>query len=172
MTSAKRWSSRECICCGKQGCASITELSEWRRASSWSPVLIGSDHLTFWSFWKNPFYHLSSIMSVLVSPSGIHFQSLFCLNIFCLSSFSQTLEQCRLRKALKLWYQKCLVPKTIEQSPKHSHRAVYEEPLAMLFSEDLSTSSGFDSSAPATLASQSSLEKVRRSWYIQTALGY
>ncbi|XP_050765618.1 uncharacterized protein C1orf167 homolog [Gymnogyps californianus] len=74
-------------------------------------------------------------------------------------SFSQTLEQCRLRKALKLWYQKCLVLKTIEQSPKHSHRTVYEEPLAMLFSEDLSTSSGFDSSAPATLASQSSLEK-------------
>ncbi|XP_075376810.1 uncharacterized protein C1orf167 homolog isoform X2 [Mycteria americana] len=74
-------------------------------------------------------------------------------------SFSQALEQCRLRKALKLWHQKCLMLKTIEQSPKHSHRTVYEEPLAMLFSEDLSTSSGFDSSAPATLASQSSLEK-------------
>uniref|UniRef100_A0A8C8B4N4 Uncharacterized protein n=1 Tax=Otus sunia TaxID=257818 RepID=A0A8C8B4N4_9STRI len=73
--------------------------------------------------------------------------------------FSQTLEQCRLRKALKLWNQKCLTLKTIEQSPKHSHRTVCEEPLAMLFSEDLSTSSGFDSSAPATLASQSSLEK-------------
>ncbi|XP_064326596.1 uncharacterized protein LOC135316615 [Phalacrocorax carbo] len=49
--------------------------------------------------------------------------------------------------------------KTTEQSPKHSHRTVYEEPLAVLFSEDLSTSSGFGSSAPATLASQSSLEK-------------
>ncbi|XP_014796819.1 PREDICTED: uncharacterized protein C1orf167 homolog isoform X2 [Calidris pugnax] len=74
-------------------------------------------------------------------------------------SFSQTLEQCRLRKALKLWHQKCLMLKTIEQSPKHLHRTVCEEPLAMLFSEDLSTSSGFDSSAPATQASQSSLEK-------------
>ncbi|XP_075028605.1 uncharacterized protein C1orf167 homolog isoform X2 [Calonectris borealis] len=74
-------------------------------------------------------------------------------------SFSQALEQCRLRKALKLWHQKCLMLKTIEQSSKHSHRTVYEEPLAMQFSEDLSTSSGFDSSAPATLASQSSLEK-------------
>ncbi|XP_053941788.1 uncharacterized protein C1orf167 homolog isoform X2 [Cuculus canorus] len=74
-------------------------------------------------------------------------------------SFSQALEQCRLRKALKLWHQKCFMLKTIEQSPKHSHGPVYEEPLAMLFSEDLSTSSGFDSSASATLASQSSLEK-------------
>ncbi|XP_054705346.1 uncharacterized protein C1orf167 homolog [Grus americana] len=74
-------------------------------------------------------------------------------------SFSQGLEQCRLRKALKLWHQKCLMLKTIEQSCKHSHRTVYEEPLTMLFSEELSTSSGFDSSAPATLASQSSLEK-------------
>ncbi|XP_068270821.1 uncharacterized protein C1orf167 homolog isoform X2 [Nyctibius grandis] len=74
-------------------------------------------------------------------------------------SFSQALEQCRLRKALKLWHQKCLMLKTIEQSPKHLHRTDYEEPLAMLFSDDLSTSSGFDSSAPATLASQSSLEK-------------
>ncbi|XP_072773571.1 uncharacterized protein C1orf167 homolog isoform X2 [Taeniopygia guttata] len=74
-------------------------------------------------------------------------------------SFSQTLEQCKLRKTLKLWHQKYLTLKTIEQSSKHLHRAVYEEPLAMLFSEDLSTSSGFDSSAPATLTSQSSLEK-------------
>ncbi|XP_069730938.1 uncharacterized protein C1orf167 homolog isoform X2 [Phaenicophaeus curvirostris] len=74
-------------------------------------------------------------------------------------SFSQALEHCRLRKALKLWHQKCFMLKAIEQSPKHSCRAVYEEPLAMLFSEDLSTSSGFDSSASATLASQSSLEK-------------
>ncbi|XP_071431789.1 uncharacterized protein C1orf167 homolog [Pithys albifrons albifrons] len=74
-------------------------------------------------------------------------------------SFSQTLEQCRLSKALKLWHQKYLMLKTIEQSSKHSDRAVYEEPLTMLFSEDLSTSSGFDSSAPATLTSQSSLEK-------------
>ncbi|KAM6371535.1 uncharacterized protein C1orf167 homolog isoform 2-T2 [Pluvialis apricaria] len=74
-------------------------------------------------------------------------------------SFSQTLEQCRLRKALKLWHQKCLMLKTIEQSPKHLHKTICEEPLAMLFSEDLSTSSGFDSSAPATQASQSSLEK-------------
>ncbi|XP_029875115.2 chloride transport protein 6 isoform X2 [Aquila chrysaetos chrysaetos] len=74
-------------------------------------------------------------------------------------SFSQTLEQCRLRKALKFWHQKCLMLKTIEQSPNHSHRTVCEEPLAMLFSEDLSTSSGFDSNPPATLASQSSLEK-------------
>nr|XP_041576375.1 uncharacterized protein C1orf167 homolog isoform X2 [Taeniopygia guttata] len=74
-------------------------------------------------------------------------------------SFSQTLEQCKLRKTLKLWHQKYLMLKTIEQSSKHLHRAVYEEPLAMLFSEDLSTSSGFDSSAPATLTSQSSLEK-------------
>ncbi|PKU38733.1 hypothetical protein llap_10965 [Limosa lapponica baueri] len=73
--------------------------------------------------------------------------------------FSQTLEQCRLRKALKLWHQKCLMLKTIEQSPKHLHGTVCEEPLAMMFSEDLSTSSGFDSSAPATQASQSSLEK-------------
>ncbi|KAM3659475.1 uncharacterized protein C1orf167 homolog [Ammospiza maritima maritima] len=74
-------------------------------------------------------------------------------------SFSQALEQCKLRKALKLWHQKYLMLKTIEQNSKHLHRAVYEEPLAMLFSEDLSTSSGFDSSAPATLTSQSSLEK-------------
>ncbi|XP_053853545.1 uncharacterized protein C1orf167 homolog isoform X4 [Vidua macroura] len=74
-------------------------------------------------------------------------------------SFSQTLEQCKLRKTLKLWHQKYLMLKTIEQSSKHLHRTVYEEPLAMLFSEDLSTSSGFDSSAPATLTSQSSLEK-------------
>ncbi|XP_029875116.1 chloride transport protein 6 isoform X3 [Aquila chrysaetos chrysaetos] len=44
---------------------------------------------------------------------------------------------------------------------REHHRAetVCEEPLAMLFSEDLSTSSGFDSNPPATLASQSSLEK-------------
>ncbi|KAM7030466.1 uncharacterized protein C1orf167 homolog isoform 3-T4 [Acridotheres tristis] len=74
-------------------------------------------------------------------------------------SFSQTLEQCKLRKILKLWHQKYLMLKTIEQSSKHLHRAVYEEALAMPFSEDLSTSSGFDSSAPATLTSQSSLEK-------------
>ncbi|XP_036252336.1 uncharacterized protein C1orf167 homolog isoform X2 [Molothrus ater] len=74
-------------------------------------------------------------------------------------SFSQTLEQCKLRKTLKLWHQKYLMLKTIEQSSKHLHGAVCEEPLAMLFSEDLSTSSGFDSSAPATLTSQSSLEK-------------
>ncbi|XP_030363504.1 uncharacterized protein C1orf167 homolog isoform X2 [Strigops habroptila] len=74
-------------------------------------------------------------------------------------SFSQALEQCRLQKALKLWHQKCLMLKTIEQSPKHFHTTVYEEPLTVLFSEDLSTSSGFDSSASATLASQSSLEK-------------
>ncbi|XP_064028304.1 uncharacterized protein C1orf167 homolog isoform X2 [Pogoniulus pusillus] len=74
-------------------------------------------------------------------------------------SFSQTLEQCRLRKTLKLWHQKCLMLKTTEQSPKHSHRTVDGEPLTMLFSEDLSTSSGFDSSASAILASQSSLEK-------------
>ncbi|XP_023796382.1 uncharacterized protein C1orf167 homolog isoform X3 [Cyanistes caeruleus] len=74
-------------------------------------------------------------------------------------SFSQTLEQCKLRKTLKLWHQKYLMLKTIEQSSTHLHRAVYEEPLAMLISEDLSTSSGFDSSAPATLTSQSSLEK-------------
>ncbi|XP_030918202.1 uncharacterized protein C1orf167 homolog [Geospiza fortis] len=71
----------------------------------------------------------------------------------------QTLEQCKLRKTLRLWHQKYLMLKTIEPSSKHLHRAVYEEPLAMLFSEDLSTSSGFDSSAPATLTSQSSLEK-------------
>ncbi|XP_035757743.1 uncharacterized protein C1orf167 homolog [Egretta garzetta] len=71
-------------------------------------------------------------------------------------SFSQALEQCKLKKALKLWHQKCLMLKAIEQSPKHLHRTVCEETLAMLFSEDLSTSSGFDSSAPAT---QSSLEK-------------
>ncbi|XP_005057760.1 PREDICTED: uncharacterized protein C1orf167 homolog [Ficedula albicollis] len=74
-------------------------------------------------------------------------------------SFSQTLKQCKLRKILKLWHQKYLMLKTIEQSSKHLHRAVYEEPLATLFSEDFSTSSGFDSSAPATLTSQSSLEK-------------
>ncbi|XP_050838264.1 uncharacterized protein C1orf167 homolog isoform X3 [Serinus canaria] len=74
-------------------------------------------------------------------------------------SFSQTLEQNKLRKTLKLWHQKYLMLKTIEQSSKHLHRAVNEEPLARLFSEDLSTSSGFDSSAPATLTSQSSLEK-------------
>ncbi|XP_062459836.1 uncharacterized protein C1orf167 homolog [Pezoporus occidentalis] len=75
------------------------------------------------------------------------------------NSFSQALEQCRLQKALKLWHQKCHILKTIEQSPKHSHMTLYEEPLAVLCSEDLSTSSGFDSSASATLASQSSLEK-------------
>ncbi|XP_066190431.1 uncharacterized protein C1orf167 homolog isoform X2 [Sylvia atricapilla] len=74
-------------------------------------------------------------------------------------SFSQTLEQCKLRKTLQLWHHKYLMLKTIEQSSKHLHRAVSEEPLAMLFSEDFSTSSGFDSSAPATLTSQSSLEK-------------
>ncbi|KAL2296568.1 hypothetical protein Nmel_015887 [Mimus melanotis] len=74
-------------------------------------------------------------------------------------SFSQALEQCKLRKILKLWHQKYLMLKTIEQSSKHLHRAVCEEPLAMPFSEDFSTSSGFDSSAPATLTSQSSLEK-------------
>ncbi|XP_032863722.2 uncharacterized protein C1orf167 homolog isoform X2 [Tyto alba] len=74
-------------------------------------------------------------------------------------SFSQTLEQCRVRKALKLWHQKCLMLKTIKQSPKPSHRTVYEEPLAMPFSDDPSSSSGFDSSAPATLPSQNSLEK-------------
>ncbi|TRZ19528.1 hypothetical protein HGM15179_007527 [Zosterops borbonicus] len=74
-------------------------------------------------------------------------------------SFSQTLKQCKLRKTLKLWHHKYLMLKTIEQSSKHLHRAVCEEPLAMLFSEDLSASSGFDSSAPATLTSQSSLEK-------------
>ncbi|XP_030319289.1 uncharacterized protein C1orf167 homolog [Calypte anna] len=74
-------------------------------------------------------------------------------------SFSQALEQCRLRKALKLWHQKCLVVQRSEQSPEPFHGTVCEEPLPMLLSEDLATSSGFDSSAPATLASQSSLEK-------------
>ncbi|XP_021273332.1 uncharacterized protein C1orf167 homolog isoform X2 [Numida meleagris] len=74
-------------------------------------------------------------------------------------SFSQALEECRLRKALKLWHQKYLMLKTIERSPQCSHRAVCEEPLAVLFCEELSTSSGFHSSAPATLASESSLEK-------------
>ncbi|KAM6240964.1 uncharacterized protein C1orf167 homolog [Porphyrio hochstetteri] len=74
-------------------------------------------------------------------------------------SFSQALEQCRLRNALKLWHQKWLMLKTTEQSLKDLHRTVCEESLSMPFSEDLSTSSGFDSSAPATLASQSSLEK-------------
>ncbi|RLV95596.1 hypothetical protein DV515_00012832 [Chloebia gouldiae] len=97
-------------------------------------------------------------MSVIVTSSGV-LLSIYCLSIFCHSSFSQTLEQCKLRKTLKLWHQKYLMLKTIEQSSKHLHRAVYEEPLAMLFSEDLSTSSGFDSSAPATLTSQSSLER-------------
>ncbi|KAI1231433.1 hypothetical protein IHE44_0007882, partial [Lamprotornis superbus] len=71
----------------------------------------------------------------------------------------KTLEQCKLRKFLKLWHQKYLMLKTIEQNSKHLHRAVYEEALAMPFSEDLSTSSGFDSNSPATLTSQSSLEK-------------
>ncbi|KAM4758614.1 uncharacterized protein C1orf167 homolog [Cyanocitta cristata] len=74
-------------------------------------------------------------------------------------SFSQTLGQCKLRKTLKLWHQKYLMLKTIEQSSEQLHRSVYEEPLAMLSSEDLSTSSGFGSSASATLTSQSSLEK-------------
>ncbi|XP_061203994.1 uncharacterized protein C1orf167 homolog isoform X2 [Neopsephotus bourkii] len=74
-------------------------------------------------------------------------------------SFSQALEQRRLQKALKLWHQKCHILKMIEQSPKHSHMTLCEEPLAVLCSEELSTSSGFDSSASATLASQSSLEK-------------
>ncbi|XP_035200342.1 uncharacterized protein C1orf167 homolog [Oxyura jamaicensis] len=74
-------------------------------------------------------------------------------------SFTQTLEQYRLRKALKVWHQKFLMLKTIKPSPKHSHGTVCEESLALLFCEDLSTSSGFHSSAPATLASQSSLEK-------------
>lgn len=114
--------------------------------------------------------YLLSIMSVLVTPSGV-LLSVYCLSIFCLSSLSQTLEQCKLRKTLKLWHQKYIMLKTIEQSSKHLHRAVCEEPVAML-SEDLSTSSGFDSSVPATLTSQSSLEKVRRSWYTQTALRY
>ncbi|KAJ7412404.1 hypothetical protein WISP_96941 [Willisornis vidua] len=86
-------------------------------------------------------------------------------------SFSQTLEQCRLRKALKLWHQKYLMLKTIEQSSKHSDIAVYEEPLTMLFSEDLSTSSGFDSSAPATLTSQSSLEKLHQCPELPAELG-
>ncbi|XP_047923662.2 uncharacterized protein C1orf167 homolog isoform X2 [Anser cygnoides] len=74
-------------------------------------------------------------------------------------SFTQALEQYRLRKALKVWHQKFLMLKTIEPSPKHSHETVCEESLALLFCEDLSTSSGFHSSAPATLTSQSSLEK-------------
>ncbi|XP_004947568.2 uncharacterized protein C1orf167 homolog isoform X1 [Gallus gallus] len=74
-------------------------------------------------------------------------------------SFSQALEECRLRKALKLWHQKYLMLMMSKQSPQHSHRAVYEEPLAVLFCEERSTSSGFHSSAPTTLASQSSLEK-------------
>lgn len=74
-------------------------------------------------------------------------------------SFSQALEECRLRKALKLWHQKYLMLMMNKQSPQHSHRAVYEEPLAVLFCEERSTSSGFHSSAPTTLASQSSLEK-------------
>ncbi|XP_015737839.1 uncharacterized protein C1orf167 homolog isoform X2 [Coturnix japonica] len=71
-------------------------------------------------------------------------------------SFSQALEERRLRKALKLWHQKCLTLLMSKQSPQHSHS---EEPLAVLFCEELSTSSGFHSSAPTTLASQSSLEK-------------
>lgn len=74
-------------------------------------------------------------------------------------SFSQALEECRLRKALKLWHQKYLMLMMSKQSPQHSHRAVYEEPFAVLFCEERSTSSGFHSSAPTTLASQSSLEK-------------
>ncbi|XP_042739233.1 uncharacterized protein C1orf167 homolog [Lagopus leucura] len=74
-------------------------------------------------------------------------------------SFSQALEERRLRKALKLWHQKYLILKTNKQSPQLSHRAVYEEPLAVLFCEERSTSSGFHSSATTTLASQSSLEK-------------
>uniref|UniRef100_A0A8B9U002 Uncharacterized protein n=1 Tax=Anas zonorhyncha TaxID=75864 RepID=A0A8B9U002_9AVES len=77
-------------------------------------------------------------------------------------SFTQALEQYRLRKALKVWHQKFLMLNTTEPSPKHSHGTVCEEPLALLFCEDLSTlstSSGFHSSATATLASQSSLEK-------------
>ncbi|XP_010223154.1 PREDICTED: uncharacterized protein LOC104577393 [Tinamus guttatus] len=52
-----------------------------------------------------------------------------------------------------------LMVKTIKRSPKHSPKAVHKDPLALLVSEDLSTSSGFHSSAPATFASQSSLEK-------------
>ncbi|XP_067167218.1 uncharacterized protein C1orf167 homolog isoform X2 [Apteryx mantelli] len=74
-------------------------------------------------------------------------------------SFSQGLERCRLREALRLWHQMFLMMKTIKQSPKYSHKAVHKDPLALLVSEDLSTSSGFHSSPPATFASQSSLEK-------------
>ncbi|XP_064381686.1 uncharacterized protein C1orf167 homolog isoform X1 [Dromaius novaehollandiae] len=74
-------------------------------------------------------------------------------------SFSQALEQCRLREALRLWHQMFLMMKTVKRSPKHSHKAVHKDPLALLVSEDLSTSSGFHSSSPATFASQSSLEK-------------
>lgn len=109
-----------------------------------------------------------SVMSGLVFPSGISFHSLYYLSIFCLSSFTQALEQYRLRKALKVWHQKFLMLNTTEPSPKHSHETVCEEPLALLCCEDLSTlstSSGFHSSATATLASQSSLEKVRMPWY-------
>ncbi|XP_062449491.1 uncharacterized protein C1orf167 homolog [Rhea pennata] len=75
------------------------------------------------------------------------------------NSFSQALEQCRLREALRLWYQMFLMVKTVKQSPKYSQKAVHKDPLALLVSEDLSTSSGFHSSAPTTFASQSSLEK-------------
>ncbi|XP_068771868.1 uncharacterized protein C1orf167 homolog isoform X2 [Struthio camelus] len=74
-------------------------------------------------------------------------------------SFSQALEQRRLREALRLWHQMFLTLKTVKRSPKHSHKVVHKDPLALLVSEDLSTSSGFHSNAPATLASQSSLEK-------------
>uniref|UniRef100_A0A8C8VMC1 Uncharacterized protein n=1 Tax=Pelusios castaneus TaxID=367368 RepID=A0A8C8VMC1_9SAUR len=63
------------------------------------------------------------------------------------NSFSQALEQRRLRDALKQWHQK-----TLNRNP----RAPPEEPLALLDSEESSLSSGFHSS---TLASQGSLEK-------------
>lgn len=123
---------------------------------------------------SEPFARAPFTLSIVLHVCASH--PLWCSSvsllshIFYLSSFSQTLKQCKLRKTLKLWHHKYLMLKTIGQSSKHLHRAVCEEPLAMLFSEDLSASSGFDSSAPATLTSQSSLEKVRRSWYAQTAL--
>lgn len=143
----------------------VRALQSWvsYKASSWSPLWQWP--LDSQSPWKNLLYSLLSIMSIVVSLSGNSLQSLCHLIIFCLSSFSQALEECRLRKALKLWHQKYLMLMMSKQSPQHSHRAVYEEPLAVLFCEERSTSSGFHSSAPTTLASQSSLEKVRKFCY-------
>ncbi|XP_075762716.1 uncharacterized protein C1orf167 homolog isoform X2 [Pelodiscus sinensis] len=70
-------------------------------------------------------------------------------------AFSQALEQCRLREALRWWHQK-----TLQLNPlNHDPRAPPEKPLALLDSEESSLSSGFHSSSLAPLVSHGLLEK-------------